>query len=354
MVSSSCPSHTLRHLAQPPTTIATTDVSADASIAVTPQGSGTPTGSVVIPARDRSGTVIGRPVWDQPQAQPVNRVHHTNHINSNHNINRTTNSTPMTINPTLTPTSTTSRGRRIRHRELPPESPSPSPSDASRADTETEDDGEAEGDAANITDNDVDMSQISASAPASPSPDRRPRHTHLHQHAGRRTVGIVADESDDASAQTLQLGGMGLDMGLGIGGLGGIGLGGIGLGGMVGDMGMGGDDAHIIVGRGEGMEAGIVTLDANDDFAMGAPPGRTWSSWCHTCYGGVGRSNAWSWGTDTQECDWEKDGHGERDNGPRCHPSRRSCWITIDGLQCIRIRYRRTAEDRNTKGSANG
>lgn len=250
-----------------------TDVSADTSIAVTPQGSGTPTGSVVIPARDRSGTVIGRPVWDQPQTQPVNRVHHANHINSNHNINHNANSTPMTINTTLTPTSTTSRGRRIRHRELPPESPSPSPSDASRADTETEDDGEAEGDAANTTDNDVDMSQISVSASASPSPDRRPRHAHLHQHTGRRTVGIVADESDDASAQTLQLGGMGLDMGLGIGGLGGIGLGGIGLGGMVGEMGMGGDDAHIIVGRGEGMEAGIVALDANDDFAMGAPPG---------------------------------------------------------------------------------
>ncbi|KIM37323.1 hypothetical protein M413DRAFT_277406 [Hebeloma cylindrosporum] len=148
-----------------------TDVSTDNSIAATPQGSGTPTGSVVIPSRDRSGTIIARPIWDQA---PTTRVR--------------------------------------RHRELPPESPSPSTS-ASRADTETEDDG------------DIDM-------------DRSPERRH-----GRRAVGIVSDEPT-AGPQTLQVG-----------------------------------DVHIIindagdVGDGGVVEDGIVSLEPNDDFAMGAPPG---------------------------------------------------------------------------------
>lgn len=41
--------------------------SSDASANATPVGSGTPTGSVVVPGRDRSGTVVGRPVWDVPR-----------------------------------------------------------------------------------------------------------------------------------------------------------------------------------------------------------------------------------------------------------------------------------------------
>jgi hypothetical protein len=41
------------------------DVSTDNSIAATPQGTGTPTGSVVVPSRNRSGTIIARPIWDQ-------------------------------------------------------------------------------------------------------------------------------------------------------------------------------------------------------------------------------------------------------------------------------------------------
>ncbi|QRW24350.1 MYND Zn-finger protein [Rhizoctonia solani] len=54
--------------------------SSDASANVTPVGSGTPTGSVVVPGRDRSGTVVGRPIWDneggprqvaQPFARPT-------------------------------------------------------------------------------------------------------------------------------------------------------------------------------------------------------------------------------------------------------------------------------------------
>ncbi|KAF8596817.1 hypothetical protein BDV93DRAFT_479918 [Ceratobasidium sp. AG-I] len=41
--------------------------SSDASANATPVGSGTPTGSVVVPGRERSGTVVGRPVWDVPR-----------------------------------------------------------------------------------------------------------------------------------------------------------------------------------------------------------------------------------------------------------------------------------------------
>ncbi|KAB5589716.1 MYND finger protein [Ceratobasidium theobromae] len=46
-----------------------TTQSSDASASATPIGSGTPTGSVVVPGRDRSGTVVGRPVWDDPPQQ---------------------------------------------------------------------------------------------------------------------------------------------------------------------------------------------------------------------------------------------------------------------------------------------
>ncbi|KAF8193400.1 hypothetical protein BJ912DRAFT_1041109 [Pholiota molesta] len=247
-----------------------TDASADASIAVTPQGTGTPTGTVVVPARDRSGTVIGRPVWDQPMP-----------------------------NNTLTPTATTiantsaARGRRTRHRELPPESPSPSPStDVSRAETETEDDIDAadtgnntDGERATSTDGDVDMDgthsgRTSHAPSASPSPARRPPAVVRHAQMGRRAVGIVSDEPGDAQGQTLQLAGRGVGVALGLPGLGddahivldgdaegGMGLGmGLGMGGGLGITGMGAEGMV-------GVEAGIVSLEANDDFAMGAPPG---------------------------------------------------------------------------------
>ncbi|CAE6474009.1 unnamed protein product [Rhizoctonia solani] len=57
-----------------------TTQSSDASANATPVGSGTPTASVIVPGRDRSGTVVGRPVWDteggprqvvQPMARPA-------------------------------------------------------------------------------------------------------------------------------------------------------------------------------------------------------------------------------------------------------------------------------------------
>jgi hypothetical protein len=185
-----------------------TDASTDTSIATTPLGSGTPTGSVVVQSRDRSGTIIARPVWDRPP-------------------------------PTTTTTTATANARR-----------SPPSTDISRGpDTETEDDGDADADIdmdrGRIDDSDV------ASASASPSPERPPRRLPLPLGVGgvgRRAVGIVTD--DPATGAPPDMGGLDTD-------------------------------AHIIIndaGAGEvvgevGVEGGIVSLEANDDFAMGAPPG---------------------------------------------------------------------------------
>ena len=46
---------------QPSNSNSDTDVSTDTSIAATPQ-SGTPTGTVVVNSRDRSGTIIAHPI----------------------------------------------------------------------------------------------------------------------------------------------------------------------------------------------------------------------------------------------------------------------------------------------------
>ena len=209
-----------------------TDISTDNSLAATPQESGTPTGSVIIPSRDRSGTIIGRPIWDHPLQPP------TGHAAS-----------PGPANLIAMPP----RGRRIRHRELPPESPGTS-TDVSRPETETEDDGDIDMDRTDdhgrMIDSDV------ASASASPSPERRTSNVinPARQHLARRAVGIVSDEPA-AVPQNLQVGGLGLDT-----------------------------DAHIIINEGGGVgdggvevgvgvEDGIVSLEQNDDFAMGAPPG---------------------------------------------------------------------------------
>ncbi|KAF5379739.1 hypothetical protein D9615_005833 [Tricholomella constricta] len=246
-----------------------TEMSTDASTAATPVGSGTPTGSVIVPApvRDRSGTVIARPSWDPPL--PSQR----------------------------------SRGRE-RRGGSGGESPvyAYNTDESSRPETETEDEVDADGD--------VDMERAGASGSgtarqrrrgtvvassshshvqpqasgsgsgsgsgssgahlqahvytqdsdtASPSPERRPSlsHTHGHGHRrlslthphphARRAVGIV---SDDQAADT--------DAHIIINdSVSGVGVGGVGVGGVVGG----------------GVEDGIVSLEANDDFAMGAPPG---------------------------------------------------------------------------------
>ena len=49
---------------QPSNSNSDTDVSTDTSIAPTPQESSTPTGTVVVNSRDRSGTIIACPIWD--------------------------------------------------------------------------------------------------------------------------------------------------------------------------------------------------------------------------------------------------------------------------------------------------
>ncbi|KAG5640868.1 hypothetical protein DXG03_006765 [Asterophora parasitica] len=208
------------------------ELSTDASPAVTPIGNGTPTNIVV---RDRSGTVIAR-----------------------------------------------DRGRRTSAAQEQEDSPT-----SSRAETETEEEEE-------VVDADGDVSMAGPSAPrprrrgtvvaprpqmpvasgsnsastssnhaqahdsdtASPSvsPERRPSHS-------RHPVGIVTTDdadphiiiNDSVGGVSVSVGGVGVDAGMGT--LGGTG----GLGGMGMNMG--------------GVEDGIVSLDANDDFAMGAPPG---------------------------------------------------------------------------------
>ncbi|TDL16402.1 hypothetical protein BD410DRAFT_844448 [Rickenella mellea] len=117
------------------TSDAETSVSTDTSANATPLGSGTPTGSVVVPGRDRSGTVVARPIWDtQPPPQPESfRL---------------------------------SRRRTLRARARQPQQvATTSSSSTSRPETETEDDGDQD------VDGDIEMSQDQA----------------------RRAVGIVSD-----------------------------------------------------------------------------------------------------------------------------------------------------------------
>ncbi|KAH9895309.1 hypothetical protein C8Q73DRAFT_774162 [Cubamyces lactineus] len=177
-----------------------TDTSAETSTNATPNGGNTPTGTVVVPARDRSGTIIARPVWDQPA-------------------------------------NTTRRPHRSRL-NVPAASAGPSTSTSaanSRPETETEDDG------------DVDMDRESRDGDApSPSPERQPSDTGtIRATHSRRAVGIVSDTAGPAGP------GASMDMN---------------------------SDPHIVINdegvvTGVGVEDGIVSLEANDDFAMGAPPG---------------------------------------------------------------------------------
>ncbi|KAG7092054.1 hypothetical protein E1B28_008435 [Marasmius oreades] len=184
--------------------------------------------------RDRSGTVVARSVWENTSSNSHNR----------HNRNETATyaSSSVSINT---------------HSALP--SPSLSTGSNSRPDT-SDDDGysshdiaEADGD----MDGDIDMSSASASAnasdndgpSASPSPERRPRRA-THTHRPSRIVSIVADPpapningGDNAHIVVSD------------------------------DMTMGMDGVAVGVGVGSVGEDGMVSLDANDDLAMGAPPG---------------------------------------------------------------------------------
>lgn len=157
------------------------DTSTDTSFTGTPARSSTPNGTVTVSARERSGTVIGRPTWEQTLTIP-----------------------------------------RLRDGAA---SGSAS-TDNSRPDTETEDDG------------DVDMDRDQT--------DTSPERTAQNTPHPRRAVGIVSDSPPPTAGPSLEVNA----------------------------------DAHIIINNGPqdglnevGVEDGIVSLEANDDFAMGAPPG---------------------------------------------------------------------------------
>ena len=192
-----------------------TDTSTEPSSNATPIGSNTPTGAVLVPNRDRSGTIIARPVWDQPppdattgQSRRMSRTHSRLQAPSASEGNSTTHST-----------------------------------DNSRPETETEDDGDVE---MEHDGRESDVPQSGASSPErqNPSPERQStiRATGAHP---RRAVGIVSDATPTATGAPMELNA----------------------------------DAHIIINDqtvavdGVGVEDGLVSLEANDDFAMGAPPG---------------------------------------------------------------------------------
>ena len=127
---------------------------------------------------------------------------------------------------------------RARTHRIRPTTASPDGStDNSRPETETEDDGDA----------DVDMSQDTDDSAAPPPRVRQPSRSMTLTQRPRRAVGIISDVPGPTPLQV-------------------------------------DTDAHIIihhepggVGVGDGMtvgvEDGIVSLEPNDDFAMGAPPG---------------------------------------------------------------------------------
>ncbi|KIK39596.1 hypothetical protein CY34DRAFT_808121 [Suillus luteus UH-Slu-Lm8-n1] len=176
------------------------DTSAETSVNPTPQGSDTPTVTVLVNARERSGTIIARRAWD---------------------------------GPVIAPTTIRARTHRVR-----PTTASPDEStDNSRPETETEDDGDA----------DVDMSQDtddSAAPPVSAPRVRQPSRSMTLTQRPRRAVGIVSDAVPGPAPIQVNA------------------------------------DAHIIIhheqggdGMAVGVEDGIVSLEPNDDFAMGAPPG---------------------------------------------------------------------------------
>ncbi|EJD06317.1 uncharacterized protein FOMMEDRAFT_138352 [Fomitiporia mediterranea MF3/22] len=198
------------------TSDAETSVSTDTSANATPSGSGTPTSTVIVPGRDRSGTVVARRVWDTAQSNARE---------------------PTPAGPSM------SRSRTVRAREAA-ESATPSAS-TSRPDTETEDDGDPD------ADGDVDMESTSHDHDTDENmPPRLPTHPHT-----RRTVGIVQDSPSPAATGVVGAGVAGASDALDV------------------DM-----DAHIIINTNvgdDGVAEGIVALDqnVNDDLAMGAPPG---------------------------------------------------------------------------------
>ena len=134
------------------------------------------------------------------------------------------------------------RSRPIRSRTRMPTSPDES-TDNSRPETETEDDGDADVDMDQSQDTNDTNASAHVTLPRAPRPPARSM-----TQRPRRTVGIIADAQETAPLQMST-------------------------------------DAHIIINHGQGggvdgegvgvvgVEDGIVSLEPNDDFAMGAPPG---------------------------------------------------------------------------------
>lgn len=221
-----------------------TDLSTTNSRTITPLGSSTPTGTVLVPSRDRSGTIIARTVWDAPAAQAHTHTH--------------TRNTNQTMTTTAGPSRTTVHHHHTHHRRNQ-DTPSPGHSSGnSRPETETEDDGDVE-----MENADNNRSHINASAShttgidsditsasASPSPERPPHH---RLPLARRTVGIVSDAPDPTGLQVTNLNMAGMPL--------------------TGDAHIMINDVGAVGGGTVGVEDGIVSLDQNDDFAMGAPPG---------------------------------------------------------------------------------
>ena len=226
----------------------TSNSDTDMSTTATPIRSGTPTGSVVIPGRDRSGTIVARPVWDPAPASATTAIAREGANNRN------------------------SAGRHRSYRRdagFSRSSASASPStDNSRPETETEDEGDEQG--GNDRDNDLNRAERrrhlrsrrhpdsdGPSPSASPSPERSPRpfpRPHRQRLSlSRRAVGIVSDEAAAGEVGAMELS---TDAHIIINDAGGVGEGGV----------------EMRVG-GVGVEDGLVSLETNDDFAMGAPPG---------------------------------------------------------------------------------
>ncbi|KAF9230393.1 hypothetical protein BU15DRAFT_91118 [Melanogaster broomeanus] len=168
---------------------------------------GIPTATVTVNGRERSGTIIARPVWDEP-----------------------------------TGAHSTTRPRAPRTRARMTISPDES-TDNSRPETETEDDGDADVDMDHSHDTDDGATSSHATLTRAPRPATRSM-----TQRPRRAVGIVADATGTTPLEVNA-------------------------------------DAHIIINHGQGgvvdregvgvvgVEDGIVSLEPNDDFAMGAPPG---------------------------------------------------------------------------------